>query len=98
MAEAVEPGRGAGVGEEGVSEDGARSAAAAAALLDAIAADNRDRDGWSPAISRDSAAAILDALVCLYGARAGSAASIYAADALGKAVEAVWGPAVTPGD
>ncbi|SEH16730.1 hypothetical protein SAMN05428974_1851 [Sphingopyxis sp. YR583] len=71
--------------------------AAAAALLDAIEAGNRDREGWTPAISRDSAAAILDTLVWLYGARSGSAASIYAADALGKAVDAVRGPAVRPG-
>lgn len=75
--------------------DGARSAAAAA-LLDAVDNDHRDRDGWTPAISRESAAAILDALVWLYGARSGSTASIHAADALGKAVDAVWGPAVTP--
>ncbi|MBE1528094.1 hypothetical protein GGC65_002550 [Sphingopyxis sp. OAS728] len=78
--------------------DGAQSSAAAAALLDAIEIDNRDRDGWAPAISRDSAAAILDALVWLYGARSGSAASIYAADALGKAAESVWAPSVTPDD
>ncbi|KTE05649.1 hypothetical protein [Sphingopyxis sp. H115] len=81
-----------------MSGDEAGSAAAAAALLDAIEADNRDREGWKPAISRDSAAAIVDALVWLYGARSGSAASIYAADALGKAIDAVWGPAVKPGD
>lgn len=81
-----------------MSDDRTRSTAAAAALLDAIEADNRDRDGWRPAIPRGSAAAILDALVWLYGARSGSAASIYAADALGKAAEAVWAPPVKPGD
>lgn len=81
-----------------MSGDPTRSAAAGAALLDAIEADNRGREGWKPAISRDDAAAIVDALVWLYGARSGSAASIYAADALGKAVDAVWAPAVKPGD
>lgn len=81
-----------------MSGDRARSAVAAAALLDAIEADNRDREGWRPAIPRERAAAILDALVWLYGARSGSAASIYAADALGKAAEAVWAPPGEPGD
>lgn len=66
------------------------SATLAAALLDAVEIENRERDGWQPAISRDNAAAILDALLWLYGARAGSTASIYAADALDKAVGAVW--------
>lgn len=78
--------------------DGARSSAAAAALLDTIEDENRWRSGWTPAIPRECAAAILDALVWLYGARSGSAASIYAADALGKAAEAVWAPPVKPGD
>ena len=78
--------------------DGAQSAAAAVGLLDTIEAENQWRDGWTPAISRERAAAILDALVWLYGARSGSTASIYAADALGKAAEAVWAPPVKPGD
>jgi hypothetical protein len=62
----------------------------AAALLDAVETENRERDGWQPAIPRDNAVAILDALLWLYGARAGSTASIYAVDALDKAVGAVW--------
>ena len=61
-----------------------------AALLDAIEVENGPRESWTPAIPRENAAAILDALVWLYGARAGSTASIYAADALGKAVDAAW--------
>ncbi|WP_428684546.1 hypothetical protein [Sphingopyxis sp.] len=66
------------------------SATLAAALLNAVEIENRERDGWQPAIPRDNAAAILDALLWLYGARAGSTASISAADALDKAVGAVW--------
>jgi len=66
------------------------SPALAVALLDMIEAENRGREGWQPAIPRENAAAILDALLWLYGARGGSTASIYAADALGKAVDAVW--------
>lgn len=66
------------------------SDALAAALLDAVEAENRERDGWRPAIPRENAEAILNALLWLYGARAGSTASIYAADALGKAVDTVW--------
>ncbi|MBL0916417.1 MAG: hypothetical protein IBJ13_13175 [Sphingopyxis sp.] len=66
------------------------SDALAAALLDAVEAENRERDGWQPAIPRENAEAILNALLWLYGARAGSTASVYAADALGKAVDTVW--------
>lgn len=66
------------------------SDALAAALLDAVEAENGERDGWRPAIARENAEAILNALLWLYGARDGSTASIYAADALDKAVEAVW--------
>jgi hypothetical protein len=66
------------------------AAEAATALLDAIEGENRSRDDWRPAISRDRAAAIVDALAWLYGARQGSTASVYAADALEKAVGAVW--------
>lgn len=62
----------------------------AAALLDAVEAENKAREDWQPAIPRQNAAAILDALLWLYGARAGSAASIYAADALDKAVAGIW--------
>jgi len=66
------------------------SDALAVALLDAVEAENRGRDGWRPAIARENAEAILNALLWLYGARSGSTASIYAADALDKAVDAVW--------
>ena len=66
------------------------SDALAAALLDAVEAENRERDRWQPAIPRENAEAILNALLWLYGARSGSTASVYAADALDKAVEAVW--------
>jgi hypothetical protein len=67
-----------------------RSDALAAALLDAVEAENGERDRWRPAIARENAEAILNGLLWLYGARAGSSASIYAADALDKAVDAVW--------
>lgn len=66
------------------------SGALAAALLDAVEAENRERDGWRPAIAREKAEAILNGLLWLYGARAGSTASVYAADALDQAVDAVW--------
>lgn len=67
-----------------------RSDALAAALLDAVEAENGERDRWRPAFARENAQTILNGLLWLYGARAGSAASIYAADALDKAVDAVW--------
>lgn len=66
------------------------SDALAAALLDAVETENGERDGWQPAIPRENAEAILSALLRLYGARAGSTVSVYAADALDKAVGAVW--------
>lgn len=59
------------------------------ALLDAIEADGARREAFTPAISREGAREVIAALAWLYGARAGSAASIYAAVALAEAVRAV---------
>ena len=66
-------------------------------LLTAIEADHARRGPFTPAISREQARAILDAAVWLYGARAGAAASIYAAVALREAVDAVWAADPTGG-
>jgi len=63
------------------------------ALLDAIEADNANREGWVSAIARLKARQILDAASWLYHARQGSAASVYAAVALREQVDGVFGKA-----
>ncbi|MEG3180200.1 hypothetical protein [Sphingomonas sp. LT1P40] len=63
--------------------------AAIEALLDAIEADNKDRIEYEPAVTRAATRDVLGAIAWLYGARNGSAASIYAADSLQNATKAI---------
>jgi hypothetical protein len=65
--------------------------AAIDALLDAIERSNAQRVDYEPAVPRDTIREVLGAVAWLYGARNGSAASVYAADALQRAVKkATW--------
>ena len=58
-----------------------------AQLLDRIDAESAERPDFEGLMTRAQAEKLIDAVLWMYGVRAGSTSSVYAAVALGEAVE-----------